>query len=80
MAVTVEPGLEVAVIATVRNQGQIVDTFDLRVDGLPEGWTTLSPGTVFLNPWGSAGDYQQEVQRPPAPAAHARRPRRAPGR
>ena len=62
VAVTVEPGLDVAVLATVRNQGQIVDTFDLRVDGLPEAWATISPGTVFLNPWGSAGDYQQEVQ------------------
>ena len=31
------PGSRCAVLATVRNQGQIVDTFDLRVDGLPDG-------------------------------------------
>ena len=61
-AVSVVPGPEVAVLATVRNQGQIVDTFDLRVDGLPDSWWTISPATVFLNPWGTAGDYEQEVQ------------------
>ena len=63
-------------LATVRNQGLIVDTFDLRVDGLPESWWTISPATVFLNPWGSSGDYEQQVQvrlHPPrTPEAQAR--------
>src|SRR5689334_619453 len=61
VAVAVVPGVEVGVLATLRNQGEIVDTYDLRVDGLPEGWTTVSEPTVFLNPWGSSGDYQQDV-------------------
>ena len=49
-------------LATVRNQGQIVDTFDLRVDGMPDAWWTIAPATVFLNPWGTSGDYEQQVQ------------------
>ncbi len=55
MSVSVEPGMEVTVLATVRNQGRIVDTFDLRVDGLPDTWWTISPATVFLNPLGHRG-------------------------
>ncbi|MBE2320883.1 PASTA domain-containing protein [Solirubrobacter sp. CPCC 204708] len=62
VAVGVVPGGHVSVLATVRNQGEIVDTYDLRVDGLPEGWATISAPTVFLNPWGSAGDFQRELQ------------------
>ncbi len=76
VSVPVVPGAEVTVLATIRNQGEIVDTFDLRVDGLPAGWTTVSPATVFLNPWGTAGDYQLDLQvrlHPPrAPASEAR--------
>ena len=70
------PGDEVTVLATVRNQGEIVDTFDVRVEGLPDGWWTVTPATVFLNPWGTSGDYEQEVQvrlHPPrTPASEAR--------
>src|SRR4051812_8324720 len=76
VALSVEPGTEVALLATVRNQGQIVDTFDIRVDGLPATWWSVSSPTVFLNPWGTAGDYQQDVlvRLPPprAPEAEAR--------
>ena len=35
VSVSVTPGGEIAVLATVRNQGQIVDGFDVRVEGLP---------------------------------------------
>ena len=41
-------------LATVRNQGEIVDTFDVRVEGLPDAWWTITPPTVFLNPWGTS--------------------------
>ncbi len=58
----VPPGMVVTLLATVRNQGEIVDAFDLRVDGVPEAWWTISPSTVFLNPWGTSGAYEQEVQ------------------
>lgn len=72
VATSVAPGAETTVLATVRNQGEIVDTFEVRVDGLPEGWWTVAPATVFLNPWGTSGDYEQEVQvrlHPPRTAA-----------
>jgi hypothetical protein len=72
VAVEVVPGGDVTVLATIRNQGPIVDTFDVRVDGLPDGWWTIAPPTVFLNPWGTSGDYEQEVQvrlHPPKTAA-----------
>ena len=76
VSVAVVPGEDVIVLATVRNQGQIVDTFDVRVDGLPDGWWTVSSPTIFLNPWGASGDYEQEVQvrlhPPKAPESQAR--------
>ena len=62
VAVTVVPGEAVTVLATVRNQGEIVDTYDVRVEGLPDAWWTITTPTVFLNPWGTSGDYEQELQ------------------
>jgi hypothetical protein len=62
VCVSVVPGEEVMVLATVRNQSQIVDTFDVRVDGLPDGWWTVTPAAVYLNPFGTSGAYEQEVQ------------------
>ena len=62
VSVSALPGTAVTVLATVRNQGAIVDQFDLRVEGLPDAWWSLSTETVFLNPWGSSGDYEQTVQ------------------
>jgi hypothetical protein len=61
VSVSVVPGAKVEVLATVRNQGQIVDAFDVRVDGLPDTWWTVSHTTVFLNPWGTSDDYEQQV-------------------
>ena len=76
VSVSVVPGAEVAILATVRNQSQIVDTFDVRVDGLPDAWWTVSPSTVFLNPWGTSGDYERQMRvrlHPPrAPESEAR--------
>ncbi|MDA0159161.1 PASTA domain-containing protein [Solirubrobacter ginsenosidimutans] len=62
VSVSVMPGTGVGVLATVRNQSQIVDAFDVRVDGLPDTWWTVSPATVFLNPWGTSEEFEQEVQ------------------
>lgn len=62
VAVTVMPGTDVTLVAKIRNQGEIVDTFELRVDGIPPSWWTISSPTVFLNPWGTSGDYEVETQ------------------
>ena len=59
---TVEAGSTTALIALVRNQSGIVDNYDLHVEGLQEGWWTISPSTVYLVPYGApGGEYEQEV-------------------
>ena len=76
MALAVEPGARERVLAMVRNQSGIVDNYELRVDGLPEGWWSIVPATVYLVPYGSPGTYEQEVEihlHPPrTPESHAR--------
>jgi beta-lactam-binding protein with PASTA domain len=57
-----EAGGTASLVALVRNQSGIVDNYDLHVEGLPEGWWTISPQTVYLVPYGAAGgEYEQEV-------------------
>src|SRR4051794_37148907 len=72
----VEPGQTERVLAMVRNQSGIVDNYDLRVEGMPEEWWSIHPGTVYLVPFGSGGTYEQEVEvhlHPPrTPTAEAR--------
>jgi beta-lactam-binding protein with PASTA domain len=63
VAATVEAGGKAVLLAHVRNQSGIVDNYTLRVEGLPEGWWTISPATVYLVPFGSAAEgYEQEVE------------------
>ena len=63
-------------LALVRNQSGIVDNYDLRVEGMPQDWWSIFPGTVYLVPFGSGGTYEQEVEihlHPPrGPEAEAR--------
>ena len=63
-------------LALIRNQSGIVDNYDLRVEGMPEDWWSIFPGTVYLVPFGSGGTYEQEVEvhlHPPrGPEAEAR--------
>jgi beta-lactam-binding protein with PASTA domain len=72
----VEPGQRETVLALVRNQSGIVDNYDLRVEGMPQDWWSIYPGTVYLVPFGSGGTYEQEVEihlHPPrGPEAEAR--------
>ncbi len=76
LALGVEPGQTERVLALVRNQSGIVDNYDLRVEGLPDEWWDIYPGTVYLVPFGSGGMYEQEVEvhlHPPrTPDAEAR--------
>jgi beta-lactam-binding protein with PASTA domain len=60
--VAVEPGGRVTILGLIRNQGAIVDNYDLAVAGLPEGWWTVTPPTAYLVPYGAGGTYEQEVQ------------------
>ncbi|MGI8633137.1 MAG: hypothetical protein ACR2NA_11440 [Solirubrobacterales bacterium] len=58
----VDAGGEVELIATVRNESEIVDGYDLRITGVPEGWWTVEPAVVYLVPFGAeSGSYEQEV-------------------
>jgi beta-lactam-binding protein with PASTA domain len=76
LGVGVEPGQRERVLALVRNQSGIVDNYELRVDGLPDGWWSIYPDTVYLVPYGTSGTYEQEVEvhlHPPrTPEAEAR--------
>ena len=76
LGVGVEPGQRERVLALVRNQSGIVDNYELRIEGVPEGWWSIFPDTVYLVPFGSAGTYEQEVEihlHPPrTPDAEAR--------
>jgi len=77
-APVVEPGGRTTMIALVRNQSGIVDNYDMSVVGLPEGWWTITPGTVYLVPYGAGGgSYEQEIEvalHPPRSAAAEARP------
>jgi beta-lactam-binding protein with PASTA domain len=72
----VDPGQRDRVLALVRNQSGIVDNYDLGIEGLPQDWYSIYPGTVYLVPFGSGGTYEQEVEihlHPPrGPEAEAR--------
>jgi len=74
---TVAAGGRRVVFALIRNQSGIVDNYDLTIDGIPEQWWTITPGTVYLVPLGRGEGYEQEVEialHPPrAPEAQARR-------
>src|SRR5215218_6499753 len=49
-------------MALVRNQGSIVDNYQLRVEGMPDSWHSIYPDTVYLVPFGTGGTYEQEVE------------------
>ena len=76
LAMGAEPGGRARVLALVRNQSGIVDNYELSVRGLPDGWWSVFPNTVYLTPFGTSGTYEQEVEihlHPPrSPEAEAR--------
>jgi beta-lactam-binding protein with PASTA domain len=49
--------------ATIRNESQIVDNYDLAVLGLPENWAVVSPAAAFLVPLGAGrGESEMDLQ------------------
>jgi len=59
----VEAGATLSFLATVRNESQIVDNYDLAVLGLPENWASVTPAAAFLVPLGEGrGQSTQEVR------------------
>ena len=76
LEVSVRPGERVVVLGLIRNESGIVDNYDISVSGLPEGWWTVTPATAYLVPYGTSGNYEQEIQihlHPPrTPEAEAR--------
>ena len=63
VALQTAAGVPVSFHAKVHNRGEVVDNYDLRIEGLPEDWWSIRPHTVFLVPVGSrSGDFEQEVE------------------
>jgi beta-lactam-binding protein with PASTA domain len=59
----VDAGSALTFTATVRNESQIVDNYDLAVLGLPENWAVVTPSAAFLVPLGSGrGDSELELR------------------
>ena len=59
----VEPGSTLTFVATIRNESQIVDNYELSVAGLPEGWAVVAPAAAFLVPLGSGrGESDQPLR------------------
>jgi beta-lactam-binding protein with PASTA domain len=59
----VEAGATLSFVATVRNESQIVDNYDLAVLGLPEHWASVAPAAAFLVPLGEGrGQSSQEIR------------------
>ena len=60
---TVEPGGRAVLLATVRNQSGVVESYSLRIHGLPDGWSAVTPDVVHLVPFGAdSGDYEASLE------------------
>jgi beta-lactam-binding protein with PASTA domain len=59
----VHAGATLSFLATVRNESQIVDNYDLAVLGLPENWAVITPAAAFLVPLGEGrGQSSQDIR------------------
>jgi hypothetical protein len=61
VTVTVPAGGRATLLARVRNQGTIVDSYTLTVEHLPDDWWTIDPGTTYLLPLGSREGFEEDV-------------------
>jgi hypothetical protein len=62
LELAIEPGRTVTIIATAHNQGDLVDSFDLAVRGMPDDWWSIEPEAVFLVPPESPGASAREAE------------------
>ena len=74
---TVEPGGRAELAGLVRNQSGIVDSYTLRLEGMPADWWTAVPAALDLVPFGAGGSYEGRasvaIHPPRAPEARAGR-------
>lgn len=69
----VEAGRTLSYSATIRNESELVDNYELSVLGLPEGWSVVTPPTAFLVPLGSGrGESETTVRIDITPPRHFR--------
>lgn len=76
--VSVDAGGRTQLSALVRNQSGVVDSYTLRVEGMPEQWWTATPAALDLVPFGAeGGSYEGRanvaIHPPRAPEARAGR-------
>jgi beta-lactam-binding protein with PASTA domain len=72
-----EPGGEVVLLASLRNESAIVEIYELSVAGIPDDWWTIVPPTVHLLPFqrdvaGSEREVEVRFRPPRTPQAEAR--------
>lgn len=71
-ALTVTPGEKTSTVVTLRNNGKLDDYCQVRVDGIPEEWVSISPSATTLSP-GHEQDVELIIQPPRAPQSRAGR-------
>jgi beta-lactam-binding protein with PASTA domain len=60
VGISVEPGQTATLGALVRNESEVVEHFEITVEGLPGGWWSVDHGLVRLLPFGS-GEYETDL-------------------
>jgi beta-lactam-binding protein with PASTA domain len=61
LLLSVPAGGRAMLIARVRNQSDIVDSYRLTIEGLPDDWWTIDPPTAYLLPAGSRDGYEADI-------------------
>jgi beta-lactam-binding protein with PASTA domain len=74
-AFAIEPGRKLELRGRVRNQSEIVDSYELSVEKLPEQWWTIEPAILHLLPFDKserpAEEFKLTIAPPRAAAARA---------
>ena len=61
VATTVAAGGSTLLMARIRNQSDIVDSYHLALEGLPEGWYTIDAPTVYLLSHDAREAFEEDV-------------------